>query len=177
MKLSAITNELRKLAALPFDQTSRVTLGGTAYTIHGGNSHRKFNLPKPETPNRMEHDIETDKRLAVSLYGGTEHSALATLRAQVDKLGEDMDPAARKRAMRLIAIFVNGHTVTREYPYKDTWEKRKRVRVYDTSAEPTLRIQPNDQRIFNAALGRKWGHTLTAEELAKLSETFIIHTV
>lgn len=176
MKLSAISEELRKLAQ---SEGGTAVLGGTTYRILGNNPDQKFRPFKPETPIRMPHDIETDKRAAIALYGGTERSALATLRAQVDKLGDDMDADARKRAMRLIAAFERGHIVVREYPRTAQYSTRGRVVcVYDKTAEPTLRISRNDEELFNKTLGRdRWGMVVTPEELAKLSETFIIHTV
>ena len=180
MKLSAITDELRKMASGPDKAKLTAVLGGTTYTIYAGQTAQtmKFRPFKPETPLRLEHDIARDKRIALALYGGTERKALDTLRAQVEKLGDDMDPAARKRAMLLIAEFERGHIIHKDYPYAIEYSKRgKRTYVYDTSVEPTLRINRDDQHVLNAALGREWGHTITPEQLAKLSETFIIHTL
>ena len=120
MKLSAITTELRKLAALPRGTISRVNLGGATYTILGG-TKAKFNPPKKETPNRIMNAHDQ----AIDLYK-TEHIAIAAIRRQIDRLGNDIDPNVKKRAEKLAQTLEQGHMV---------WTRNQTSRRWDCKAK------------------------------------------
>lgn len=177
MKLSAITEELRKLAALPHGTISRVNLGGTSYTIHGGDGKAKFNPPKKETPNRSMNAHDQ----AIDLYK-TEHIALAAIRRQIDQLGDDIDPNVKKRAEKLAQTLEQGHMVWTRNQTSRRWDSKAKHWIEEDTVVNYVKGDTAERmarHLGRSVQGRAWEPelTLTDEELTKLQKTFIIHII
>jgi hypothetical protein len=177
MKLSAITDQLRKLARDTSQKIHRVTLGGTNYTIIAG-AESKFNPVKRTTHKPI---VACPREQTLRLWK-TEHNALEALRRQVATLGDDLCPDVRKRAEKLISALECGHYIHRRPYVSRYYHPDKRQWVEENKTE--LRAINESARLFARHLGReaKWssgayGLVLAEEEIAELSKTFIINEI
>lgn len=174
MKLSAISEELRKLAQ---SEGGTAVLGGTTYRILGNNPDLKFRVRAPDK--LKPYPTMTPHQQALHLWK-TEHCAVIALERQINTLGDDLCPEIRKRAEKLLAKIANGHVVHTRTQSSHVWENREWVRKETT----TEYVTGDSARLLSRYLGREmtgklWEPelVLTPEDIAKLSETFIIHTV
>ncbi len=166
MKLSAISEELRKLAQSRDAGTPTATFDGTTYTIRAG-TQAKFRPVADITP--TANPSMTPRQQALELWK-TEHEAVKALRRQIYAMGSDLCPDVRHRAWKLIAKLERGHkfTTRTEKVWVDTeFQFQTRHTVIGETAS-----------LFAKSLGQEpeWGETLklTDEDLTVLSRTFII---
>jgi hypothetical protein len=183
-----ITTQLHALMALPETSTHHVAgktyrvrgkdyrTSGTVYTILGNTPFRKItpvkaydNTPPPRSPYSQ----------ALELYG-TEHKAAETIARHLETLGDSLDDGTRKRAEKFLATLQRGHTIMTQRAYTTEFRRKKLVRIYTDEVTGYEASMPFAETAA-AELGKltRWyGHSqtlfMTAEDLAKLTEKFIL---
>jgi hypothetical protein len=139
-------------------------IDGTTFTLLGDPEPFPRNI-KPFPAERKPGDPRSDHSRALELYG-TEERAAAEIRRQLATMGDDVDPATRKRAEKLADQMEAGYTLTPEYYTRYDAKAKRHV-----STGEIRHYQPNgltDKKILGEALGRsegdiRWGNLSMSE--------------
>lgn len=118
-------------------------IDGTTFTLLGDPEPFPRNI-KPYPAERKPGDPRSDHSRALQLYG-TEERAAAEIRRQLAEMGDDVDPATRKRAEKLADQLEAGHTLIPQYgmrynPKTKRYVRTDEIRHYEISGDKSKRV-------------------------------------
>jgi hypothetical protein len=135
---------LTKIAAMLNAAPKGTTvIEGTTFTLLGDPEPFPRGI-KPFPAERRSGESRSDHSRALELYG-TEERAAEAIRRQLAEMGDDVDPATRKRAEKLAGQLEHGHTLIPQYGMRYNPETKRyvptdEIRHYEISGDKSKRV-------------------------------------